>query len=339
MNSKMRYALAALLSAMLALPSTGQTQSRLRKAQPGEKLQPFTLTEMGGQDFAFEHRPDRVTVLAFLAAYQKRSERALDDLVKLVSELRRLEQPVDLLVVISGGEGIEYFRKKRDGLSLEAPMLIDADDVLWGRLGVVVTPTTILADREGAIRWIRAGHGYDFATDAQAGLNLALGIGAAPESDDIEPVRSLTNDSAEDRARRHARMGQILARKGEVESGIAELRKAEALTPNVIDVQLELASLLCAAGRPGDALTALRSVTPVTRIEEARVEMLSGWAHRQLGDLDQAASRLANTIALDPTSGRAFFELGKIHEQRGEIRQAMDAYRHALAIHYGEPTD
>ncbi len=339
MSPRTRYACAALLCVLTAVCSIASAQSELRNARVGDKIEPFTLIDMDSSEFQYQHRPGRVSILAFLAARQKRSDRALDDLLTVVADMRRLQHPVDLVVIITGGEGIDYFREKQDERLRDVPMLIDANDALWGRMGIVVTPTTIMIDREGTVRWIRAGHGFDFATDAQARLKLALDLGSASVGDDAEPVHALTNDSAKDRARRHLRMGRILARKGEVESAISEFQNAVALTPGAADVQLELTSMLCRAGRGDDALAAAERITPVTRAEHARLTMVRGWAHRQLGDLDEAVTLLTKSIELDPGSARALYELGKTYEQRGENQSALNAYRRALAAHYDEPVE
>lgn len=333
---KMRCPCAILLGLLFGFSIWPCAQAQVRKSQLGDKVESFTITDIDGQEFTYEHRRDRVTILTFLRAYHKRSDRALDDLLKLVSDLRQSEHPVDLLIIISGGEGIEYFRKKREVLAIETPMLIDANDVLWGRMGVIVTPTTFLIDKQGAITWIRAGHGYDFATETQTRSGLALGIVGVAETDVGEPVQSLVNDSDEARAKRHLRMGQILARKGEVESGITELKKAMILSPSSVTIRLELVRLLCRTGNAEEALVTVEDITPDSRAEIARLKMLSGWAHRQLGDLEKAIALLTDSIALDPDLDRALFELGKIYERRGEYKQAMETYRRALAIQFDE---
>ncbi len=330
---------AVILFALTAACLSASTQSRLRKVRVGDKIEPFTLIEMDGSEFQYEHNPGRVSVFAFLAAHQKRSERALNDLLSIAADMRHFQYPVDLVVIITGGEGIDYFSEKRNEHSIDVPMLIDAEDALWGRMGIVVTPTTIMTDTKGAVRWVRAGHGYDFATDTQARLKLALGIDDVLESGASEPVHALANDSDEDRARRHLRMGQILARKGEVESGITELKNALALTPDAVDVQLELAQLLCRSAKPDEAIAVAEHITTVTREEQAQLKMVLGWAHRQSGDLDLALTLLTESIALDPRTGRTLFELGKLHEQLGDEAQALNAYRQALSVHYDEPAE
>ncbi len=213
----------ALAFGLCVVLMTSSAWGQLRKVGEGDGLPSFTLPTLDGQEYTHEHRQGRVSVVVFLAAYQKRSERAAGDLLEIVTELRQDAQPVDLVVVISGGEGLEYFRQQRQQHGITAPMLIDADDTLWGRLGIVVTPTTIISGRQGIVRWIRAGHGYDFANDARSRLKRALGTATDP-GDDLVAVRALENNSLEDRAKRHVRMGQILARQGRVEAGLVRLR-------------------------------------------------------------------------------------------------------------------
>lgn len=325
-----------LVAFLLVVGFAPPVQAQMRNTRLGNTVDSFSLNDIDGQEISYEHRPDRITFLTILAAYQKRSDRALADLTELVSNLRKDEHAVDLLIVISGGEGIEDFRSKRDAMTVEAPMLLDTDDALWGRLGVSVTPTTFLIDKQGIVTWIRAGHGYDFAAEAQHRSSLALGIEGVVEAAEGEPVQALVNDSDEDRAKRHLRMGQIHARKGDVESGIAELKKAQTLSPNSVTIGLELIRLLCRSGKAEQALAALEHITSDSRAEIARQNMFSGWAHRLLGDLEEAAALLTEAIALDPDLVRALFELGKIYEQNGEYKQAMETYRRALSVHFDE---
>jgi tetratricopeptide (TPR) repeat protein len=326
-----RVALLALLTPLWAATAAAQ----VRAVEVGDALAPFTLPDLDGEAFTYSAPRERAAMLVFLAPHQKRSERAVDDLRTLAAGSRRDGHPIDLLLVVSGGEGVEHFRSMRDawGPTATATMLVDAGDVLWGRLGVVVTPTTFLIDDKGRIGWIRAGHSYDYAAEARARLGEALGTAPPPAATDGAPAPA---EDLELRAGRHLRLGRMLARRGEIEPGIGELRKADTLVPGAATIRLELARLLCRAGHPEEALEVAASVEPVTPAARAEAATVAGCAHGQLGDLDEALAQLTDALAIDPESSRTLYELGRVHEARGDCEKAMDAYRRALAAQYGD---
>ncbi|MHC5005220.1 MAG: tetratricopeptide repeat protein [Planctomycetota bacterium] len=327
-----RYTLTVLLLLLLAPGLARTAHAQLRNVQAGDLMEPFALPTLDGEPFRYDLPRERATVLTFVAAHQKRSERTVEDLVELAAWLERQRRSVDVVFVISGGEGQEYFRALWQRLELGAPLLVDAADDLWGALGVVVTPTTLMVDPKGTIRWIRAGHSYDFAPDARANVERMLEIGGPAADATAAPAVA----TPADRARRHLRIGQVYGLKGKLDEGIAELWKADALVPDWVPVRLELARLLCRAERPEEALAVAEAIRPTNPEEGARAMMISGWALRQLGELDRALALLSDAVELDPQSSRALFELGKVYEQRGECNRAAETFRRALALELDE---
>ena len=319
----------------LAAPATS-VQGQLRKAEVGEKMKPFTLADIDGEGFSFQPERGRAVAVAFLAAHQTRSERALVELRQIAASQQRAGQALDLVVIVSGSENAEYFRELRKSLGFQVPMLVDRGDQLWGNLGITATPTVVVTDKEGVISWIRAGHAYDFAEEARSEVAQALGLEQKKKTQPPGRVEALTNDTPEDRARRHLRMGQLLGDEGRIDAAIAELKKAEALTPKSVEVQLETGRLLCRAGRSEEALSLVGKISPTTPGEEAEAKMLSGWAHRQLGHRDLAEKLLEESLRANPQSVRALYELGNVYRDRGEKEKAAEAYARALAIHFQE---
>ncbi len=64
--------------------------------------------------------------------------------------------------------------------------------------------------------------------------------------------------------------------------------------------------------------------------------MVSGWAKRQMGELDAAEKLLLEATKIDPKSSRALFELGKVYQSRQEIDKAMKSYHKALTVIFNE---
>jgi tetratricopeptide (TPR) repeat protein len=321
--------LGVLLFLCLAHAALGQQ----RRMGPGNVMEPFTCPTLDGADYHYDPGSRRLTILTFVSAYQKRSERALDDLLSLVASAREGEHPLEFLVIVSGDEA-DDFRPKREDDAPEVIVLRDERDALWGRLGVVVAPTTFVVDSEGVITWVRAGHSFDFAVEAEAALNSALGLQSGPDREDAPRVPPPTPPDRPELARKHLRMAQILARRGDLEAALDEGRRAAALTPEAPPVQLELARLLCLTDHPDEALALTQQIVADSDESRAKLLMLSGWAHRLEGELESALASLEESTALDPTSRRALYELGKVLEAKGECEAAMHAYRKALALVY-----
>ena len=64
--------------------------------------------------------------------------------------------------------------------------------------------------------------------------------------------------------------------------------------------------------------------------------LVSAWARRQMGDTAYAESLLGKALELDPESPRILYELGKVHQAKGDAEKALTCYRRALAEVFGD---
>jgi hypothetical protein len=60
--------------------------------------------------------------------------------------------------------------------------------------------------------------------------------------------------------------------------------------------------------------------------------VISGWAKRQVGDLETAELALLEVIQLDTQSGRGFFGLGHIYHAKGHKGKVTVAHCRALTL-------
>jgi Tfp pilus assembly protein PilF len=88
-----------------------------------------------------------------------------------------------------------------------------------------------------------------------------------------------------------------------------------------------------------EALEVIGKIKTTKKAEKARALLISGWAKRQMGELDTAEKFLLQSTKLNPQSSRAFFELGQVHQAKGEVEKAMKAYYSALSQVFSEKTD
>ena len=83
-------------------------------------------------------------------------------------------------------------------------------------------------------------------------------------------------------------------------------------------------------------MQAIEAIKTIKQVNPAKVLIITGWAKRQLGELDTAEKLLLEAVDLNPKSSRGFYELGKVHEEKGESAKAMKAYHKALRLVFGK---
>lgn len=309
-------------------------QDGLRQWRVGDGMPAFALTDPNGPTFKYEPGQARVLGLIVLQAGQTHLDRLLTDVEGLVQELRAQGATFDCLGVMSG-PGASGALRSRDAEAREAfPVLADPEFAFWGKLGVIAAPTAVVVGADHKIQWMKAGYGYDFVAAFHAQLTKALGLGGSAEA--AVRVETLENASRRARRDRHIQLARTLAQKGRPELAIGELEKLRRLDPNAIDVALELGEVLCRAGRNEEALKLASGVKAELVADKARALMISAWAKRQLGDANAAESLLTKALELSPKSPRILYELGKVHQARGDRDKTLDCFRAALAQLFGD---
>ncbi len=309
-------------------------QEALRQWRVGDVMPEFSLSDPNGPTFKYEHTQTRVLGVIVLQAGQMHLDRLLKDLEGLVEKLRAQGATFDCIGVMSG-PGAGGALRSRDAEAREAlPVLADPKFAFWGKLGVIAAPTAVVVGADHKIQWIKAGYGYDFVAGFHAQLAKALGLGGSPEA----TVRVETLENTSDRARhdRHIQLARTLARKGRPELAIEELEKLRRLDPNSVEIALELGEVLCRAGRNEEALKLASGVKSDAPADKARTLLISAWAKRQLGDTKAAESLLMKALELTPKSPRILYELGKVHQDRGDRDKALECFRSALAEVFGD---
>jgi tetratricopeptide (TPR) repeat protein len=316
---------------LLPVPS----QAKSRKIKVGEKMPEFSLADPNGMVFAYRYNRNRVLAITFLSANQKQSERAVVDIEKILRDLGSKVEPFDFVGVISERAKKDFFESYKGDSKLTFPILIDTKYQLWGKLGIIAMPTVLIVGKDDKVLWIKAGYGYDFAPALQSHLSYALGIVDAKTLKKLTQVKTLANTTVTARVKRHLQMAKMYDQKGRLESAIAEVYKARELDPNSIEAALELGELLCRTSKHEAALKTVERIRATKQLDKARLLRISGWAKRQIGDLETAEKLLLEATTLNPKSSRAFFELGQVHQAKGQVEKAMQAYYRALTLVFG----
>ncbi|MHC4556663.1 MAG: tetratricopeptide repeat protein [Planctomycetota bacterium] len=300
----------------------------------GDKMPEFSAIDVAGQVFDYKHSRGKVLMIVFLSGEKKRSDRAASDIEGIVSNFGKNAERLEIVIVVDNPNGL-YFQSEKDGPIKDFHILLDSEYKLWGKFGIIAIPTVVISDTNDVILWIKAGHGYDFVPTVRAYLSKALDITQENDPEEIRQVKIVTNDTIMARVKRHLQMAKILEQKGRFESAIAEIHKAKELDPNSVEVNLELGELFCRVGRSKSALNMIEQMRVTKRQDKARVLLISGWAKRQMGDIEIAEKDLLEATKLDVKSGRGFFELGQVYHTKGEKDKAISAYYRALTLVFG----
>jgi tetratricopeptide (TPR) repeat protein len=311
-------------------------ESQLRSLKVSDKMPEFALPDSNGVPFVYKHGAGRVTIIAFLSANQKQSEQSIADIEKILPEIGTGKYPLDIVAVTDDPNAQKQFVFLRKDPRINAHVVLDGEYKLWGQLGVIVTPTFIIAGKDDTIKWIKAGYGYDFASLIKAHLRGSLGLADANVADEQIPVQILKNDSPQAKVQRHLQLVEMMEKKGQLDLAIAEARKAQQLDPNSVEVAICLGRLYCMSGDGKAAVQALSTVKPQTKTQEAEANVILGWAYRQIGDLDAALKALLSATSLDQKSSRGFYELGKVYQSKNDNEKAMEAYLKSLEIVFSE---
>ena len=322
-------ALIAVLSLFCTTLQAGRHAFEIDK-----KIPEFSATTVNGREFSFEHNKGKALMVVFVSAKQKRSVRAAADVEMIVRKLETDAERLVTVIAVDDPNGVD-FQSKQKGPAKDIHILLDSEYKLWGKFGIIAIPTVVIADTNDKVICVKAGYGYDFVPTIRAYVNQALGIAQETAPKDAGRVKTVSNDTTAARIKRHLQMAKMLEQKGRLESAIAEIQKARDLDPNIPDAALELCELFCRAGRSKEALEITESLSVTGRLDKARLLLISGWAKRQMGELDTAEKLLIEAAKLDPESARALFELGKIYQARKQNDKAMESYYKALTLIFG----
>jgi tetratricopeptide (TPR) repeat protein len=284
-----------------------------------------------------------VLILTFLSSQQGRSLEAVKDIYGVLSSVP--EEKLTSLQVAFVMQNVDN-REFTASIQEEAPCAVHilADDQyhIWGEFGIIATPTIVISGLQGTVLCVKPGLAYDVVPVVKMRLFQALDIPSNVSPDDVSLVRTVSNTTVSAKAKRHLKTAGLLMEKGRVVSAIAQAQMAYDMDPNSEAVAVELADILYRAGRTGRVDQAQKVMMLVSEVsgqkprDKARINLLLGWANRELGRLEEAEKVLQKGITQDPTSPRLFYELGRIYQTYNDSERAMQAYFRALQLIYTE---
>jgi len=211
-------------------------------------------------------------------------------------------------------------------------MLYDKEKKAYGDYGIIVTPGTIIINKEGKLSYYYPGYRDDFARQISGRVEVLLGK-KTPE----EPQAELQQDKnpklseAEKRAKRCLNAGNRLLKKGMIQSAMLQYQKAVQEEPELFEAHLRL----------GDIYLKLKKAQEATVefTQAIKLQARASEAHAGLGDalflqgqLQKSMEALQVALKINPHLARAHYRLGRIYEEQKQTEDALKEYKIALKI-------
>jgi hypothetical protein len=325
------------VAVVLALSTViyGVASSSSRRIQQGAKMPEFSAVDTAGKPFAYRQSHNLALMLVFVSSQQKRSKEAIEDIFSVLSGIPSDKlMSLQVVFVMQNVDNREFIASIQKDAPIVVQIIGDEQYKIWGQFGVIVTPTVVISDSLGKVICVKPGHSYDYLPVVKFRLFQILDIPFDVNPDDASTVRTVANSSMSAKAKRHLQMAELLSRKGRISSAIEQAQMAYEIDPNSSEVALELGILMCQASQARDAVKLVCSLLVQSDRDKARINLIMGWAKRQLDQLEEAEKFLQEGIKQDPTSPRLHFELGRIYQKRNDSEKAMQAYFQELQLIY-----
>ncbi len=138
-------------------------------------------------------------------------------------------------------------------------------------------------------------------------------------------------------AEKHVRIAQGYLDRGNAEQAFVHLTKAQQKEPQNINIRALKGELLIDQRQDEMALNEFLVVLKADP-EHARANQGAGVIYFRAGLYKEAESHLALAVIKDPSLWKAHNYLGIIHDRRGELDEAAQAFTTALGLHRGKET-
>lgn len=310
-------------SGVIAFAIASVSADDLRNLKYGESFPAYKLTGIDGSIVDNESKSGFVTVIVCLSAEQKNSELAALASIQVVKELG--SDQVRVVHLSCDVEQKAYFEKYRQEHVITAPFAFDAERSLYGKLGLIAFPTTIIVNNEGKLDSAIFLFGNDYKSSLDAHVRHALG-----QFDDKELAAALAarpkEGTPKSAAAAHRSFAKMMRERGDLAGAIGELNTALKIEPANAEIMLDLAELSISSGDLDRAEELLKNAHQDT----PRWKLLKGMSLFRRGKLDEAQGLLEEALKLKSNPDLTRYYLGRVLEQKGEKDRALELYREAL---------
>ncbi len=330
------FGVAALAAMMFSIP---EAVAAFKYLKSGMAVPDFTLKDLKGGEVAIsQFKGAPVTMIVFWSTWSPRSEPALADAQKLLSEYG--EKGLKILAVNVNGMNITHqdrqaIKKMTEDLGLTMPVAIDEGLGTYNAFGVVATPSMAVLDPEGKIVFEAASYLRATGENIREQVEILLGVRepsteAVAEEPAYKPVR---------KALLYYNLGRNLLRLGSREKAAAKLEDAVEADDKFAPPRIILGHLLLGEKTAEALARAEELFRGAVDIDEKNVSALTGLGEVLLetGKIDEAVAFFTKAIAIDPAFTPAVSNMALALARQGKTDESREQFNNALELNPLDP--
>jgi tetratricopeptide (TPR) repeat protein len=278
----------------------------------------LNLKETTGKEIIIP-APDKPTIVAFLRIAQQQSADALAQLVK--------ESDAHTIIVLSGGNSAEAVGKFIADNKLAAPIILDKDYELSGKLSVHVWPTTVVIAPDGTEAAHLAGLPPTYARDVHAYLQFAEKKIDKAALEQMLSAANVVAPTPQQAATRYVIIADALIEREQLADARAEIERGLKLQPNETSLKVALVRVMLKQKQYAEALAAadqLKDAAAPWQVNVLRAEALVA-----LERWPEAKTAAADAVRLNPKPAQAHYLAGLVWAHDNDWPHAAESFRRA----------
>jgi tetratricopeptide (TPR) repeat protein len=242
----------ALGAAVLAAPARAAGDER--RVQIGDLVDDVELATLDGRKDRLLGKGMKANVFVFFRPQQEHSLETLKVIAECEAEFRA--KPVRFVGVVSDSWSADEVRATVKEAGIRMPVLVDAGDGLYAKLGVRLHPLIGIVDGKRKLTAWEPFRKINYCERARVRVRYLLGEVSEAEIAKVdEPPQPTQATKDEGVARRHVNFARMLTQMGEHGQALAEVQKALLISPSAAAYALQ-GEILAALGRCPDAARA-----------------------------------------------------------------------------------
>ncbi len=321
-----------LLLIILIPPILG---SAFRNLRVGDKITPFTLNDLDGNEVNIEDYKGKLLIFNFFQIDQEKSQKALKALVGMYKEFK--EKDVQFIAVTSQVDQIEAVKKFKDENGVDFPILIDGEKTVYQSFGIFVMPVTTLIDKEFKIEYEYSSFMMGFENEVGGRLKVALGEMTQEEYEKSTKQTVIAERSSEEKsAVKKLGQAELLIARGRPDEALKLLEEVVTLDSTIAKAHVLLGDALLKKGKFEEATTEYNKVKEMVKKMSPMAKAADvglGAVLALTGELDKAQKILSMSAMINPnpiSAAKAYYWLGYIAEQKGDLKSAVKHYKKAV---------
>jgi tetratricopeptide (TPR) repeat protein len=224
-----------------------------RRVQVGDPIDDVELKTIDGRKDHLLAKGMTANVFIFFRPEQDRSLDTLKDMAGCEKEFA--SKPVRWVGVVSDSWDAEQVKALVKESGVRMPVLVDAGDALYGKLGIRMHPVIGIVDRKGKLAAWEPFRQINYCDRIRVRLRFLLGEATQADVAKVDEPEKSVSHTESGVARRHLNFARTLLQIKQQEKALEEVQKSLMMSPSAAGYALQ-GQILASQGKCPDALRA-----------------------------------------------------------------------------------